>query len=131
MVDIFAPEKRVEIIEEQFRETWNTDEIINAIVKRNKLFKNWIHSPIGTICEKYKTARNNFSNLIKKEELKEFFQKLGENLTPKKIFKTFKPKKYQGQNTNILPDVEISNKSFLSVWPLLFKTSRNVFNFPY
>ena len=115
MVDIFAPEKRDEIIEEQFRETWNTEEIINAIVKRNKLFKNWIHNPLETICERYKTASNNFSNLFKKEELKEKFQKLGENLTPKKIFKTFKPKKYQDQNTNILPDVEISNKSFLSV----------------
>ena len=45
MVDVFAPKKRVEIIEEQFRETWNTDEIINAIKKRNKLLKNWIHSP--------------------------------------------------------------------------------------
>ena len=87
MVDVFAPKKRVEIIEEQFRETWNTDEIKKAIVKRNKLFKNWIHSPIGTICEKYKTARNNFSNLIKKEELKEIFQKLGEKLTPKKTSK--------------------------------------------
>ena len=113
-VDKFAPEKRAENNKKHFKETWITNEIKIAIVKRINLFEKWIHNPAKTNRERYKNERNNVTNLIRKEKRNENFQKLGENPTPKQIYKTLKTKKNQAQNTN-LPDVEILNNYFLSV----------------
>ena len=67
-VDKFAPEKRAENNKKHFKETWITNEIKNTIVKRNKLFEKWIQNPAKTNSELYKNARNNVTNLIRKEK---------------------------------------------------------------
>ena len=76
-VDKFAPEKRAENNKKHFKETWITNEIKNAIVKRNILFEKWIQNPAKTNRERYKTARNNVTKLIRKEKRNENFKKTG------------------------------------------------------
>ena len=52
------------------------NEIKNAIVKRKILFEKWIQNPAKTNRERYKNARNDVTNLIRKEK-KRKFQKTG------------------------------------------------------
>ena len=92
-VDKFAPEKRAENNKKHFKETWITNEIKNAIVKRNNLFEKWIQNRAKTNRERYKNARNNVTNLIRKEKRNANFQKLGENPTPNKSTKRWKRRK--------------------------------------
>ena len=85
------------------------------------MFEKWIQNPAKTNRERYKTARNNVTKLIRKEKRNENFKKLGENPTPKQIYKTLKTKKNQAETANNLPDVEVLNNYFLSVGSLLSK----------
>ena len=89
-VEKFAPEKRAENNKKPFKETWITNEIKDAIVKRNNLFEKWIQNPAKTNRERYKNARDNVTNLIREEKRNKNFQKLGESPTPKQIYKTLK-----------------------------------------
>ena len=66
-VDKFAPEKRVENNKNHCRETWITNEIKNAIVKRNSLFENWFQNHTKRIAND-KNARNNVTILRQKEK---------------------------------------------------------------
>ena len=74
-VDNYEPEKRVEIfIKKHFMETWITNEIKYEIVKWNNLFQKWIQNPANTNRERYKTAHNTVTNLIRKEKRNKNFQ---------------------------------------------------------
>ena len=112
-VDKFAPEKRVEN-NKHFVETWITYEIKNAIVKRNSLFEKWIQNPTKRNRERYKTARNNVTNLIRKEKRNENFEKRGKSNTQTNL-QNVKNEENQAQNTNNLPDTQILNNYFFSV----------------
>ena len=91
-------------------ETWITNEIKNATVKRRKSFKKRINNPAETKRERYETARNNVTNSTRIKTRNKSFQKLGENPTPKSVYKTLITKKNQAQTTTNLSVVEFRNK---------------------
>ena len=78
--------------------TWITNEIKNAIVKKNHLFEKWILNPTETNREKYKTPPTSVTNLIEKEKRNDNFKKLGKKSTPKHDYETLKTNKNQAQN---------------------------------
>ena len=84
-VDKFAPEKRAENNKKHFKETWITNEIKNAIVKRNTLFEKWIQNPAKTNRERYENARNNVTNFIRKEKKRKFQKTGGKSNTQKNL----------------------------------------------
>ena len=99
-VDKFALEKRVEN-NKKFMDTWITNEIKLAVVKRNILFQKWIQNPIKTNRKRFKTARNNVTILVRKEKRNENFRNWGKIQSPNKSKKRWKRRKLRSKTQMI------------------------------
>ena len=87
-LDKFAPEKGVVIKNET--NSWITNEIKNAMVKRDCLFRKWFENPNSKNHIEYKNQQNVVTQKIRLAKKETNFKKLGPNPSPKHIYRTLK-----------------------------------------
>ena len=118
-IDNFAPEKEVVIKNET--NSWITNEIKKAMVKRDCLFRKWVENPKSKNHIEYKNQRNVVTQKIRLAKKEANFKKLGPNPSPKHIYRTLKAKKLQQMqhHCTVLPDLDHLNNYFVSVGQIL------------
>ena len=116
-VNRFAPEK--EYCQKNDCSNWITNQVKNAMNKRDKMFQKWVCNPSEENHELYKKQRNNVTAIIRKAKRAHNFEKLGKNPSSKTIYRTLKSHKKENPNDSDYPDLDALNKHFTSIGPLL------------
>ena len=102
-----------------------TNEIRNAITKRDKLFHQWVQSPNEINRDLYKRQRNIVTSLIRNAKRDCNYKKLGNNPSSKTIYRTLKYQLAKDEPKNNIPDIKKLNEYFTSIGEILSKKSQN------
>ena len=96
-----------------------TNEIRNAITKRDKLFHQWVQSPNEINRDLYKRQRNIVTSLIRNAKRDCNYKKLGNNPSSKTIYRTLKYQLAKDEPKNNIPDIKKLNEYFTSIGEIL------------
>ena len=115
-VDKFAPVKESTV--KRLSNDWINNKLKNEIIKRNKLFQNWLKCPTEKNRIIYKIQRNIVTKLIKNAKRQSNY-KLGENPSAKMIYRNMKSYGRHDQPAVNLPEPEKINHFFTAIGPKL------------
>ena len=110
-VDKFAPLTAVKRRQQHNSNDWITNEIRNAITKKDKLFHQWVQSPNEINRDLYKRQRNIVTSLIRNAKRDCNYKKLGNSPSSTTIYRTLKYQLAKDEPKNNIP----ASKNFMNI----------------